>query len=204
MKHCPVCKESYNDKWKRCLKDDASLDVIGQDPKTASLAASRDRELSTNRRERYKNVGGWLGLYIWALLIMGPIHFVLIVYTIITGSGPFIYPTDLPLPLNILYAVLAFAEIAAAILLLRPKISSVIAARVVMISWSLFRAVFIYMVWSRGPNEIFSAVIGFLTEFVWLLYFFFSKRVKIRYYPEPPAKTDTMTSMDSYLYKFKP
>ena len=30
MKRCPVCQESYNDKWKRCLKDDSPLDDLGR------------------------------------------------------------------------------------------------------------------------------------------------------------------------------
>ena len=193
MKRCPVCEESYNDSWKKCLKDDSPLDNLGR----VSEKVKNVRE--SDRTERYKSVGGWLGLFVWSLLLAGPIHFVLIVYQITTGSGYFIYPADLPYILNVVYAALAFLEIVAAIFLIRPKISSALFARGVLLAWSIFRAYSIYLVWDRGMNEIVSASMGFLTDFVWLLYFFFSKRVKVRYYPEPVSKN---SSDKKYLYDF--
>ena len=193
MKRCPICQESYNDKWKRCLKDDSPLDGLDKGPKKV------DDVQESVRMEKYKSVGGWLGLFVWALLLAGPIHFVLIVYQIITGSGYFIYPTDLPYALNVIYATLAFLEIVAAILLLRPKISSIVFIRAILILWTIFRPVAFYMTADKGLNAIASILLAFLTDFVWLLYFFFSKRVKIRYYQEPVSKN---TPKEKSLYDF--
>ena len=186
MRQCPECQEIYNDTWKACLKDDSPLgDIAEQELKKPErfpgLAKKREEE-------RYKNVGGWLGLFVWSLLLGGPIGFVMVMYTLLTGNGYFIYPTGLPIYLNIVYACLVFSEIVAAILLLRPKVSSVLFVRGVLLLWGVFRAASIYIVMDRGTNEIISALLAFSTEFIWLLYFFFSKRVRIRYYPEPVIK----------------
>ncbi len=60
VKHCPLCKRNYDDSWRLCLHDGSFL-VEG----VSATGVPKVREL--------KGAGGWLGLYVWTILILWPL-----------------------------------------------------------------------------------------------------------------------------------
>lgn len=179
MKQCPKCHETYNDSWGLCLQDGSALIAVVKKTRKGSASSKSQPKKEKN----YKDVYGWLALYVWTQLILGPLAFVLVVYSCLNnGQSSYVYPMGLPIAAQIVNAVISFAEVVGAILLLRPKEFSAWFVRVSTACVVIFRIYCVYFVADKGISEIASGVLTLGFESIWFFYFIFSKRVKSRYF----------------------
>lgn len=180
MKKCSKCNKVYDDTWKICLSDQSVLIEI------ADTDTSTTHHYVAEKKDEVKGVGGWLGLYVWGMLVVMPILTILVVVSFIAtilepgqSNSPPWHEALILIVLGVLMVMACYRLLKnkkGAVAFVKKVLLFVISAHVWFLALEVYRA-------SQGQYDggADGIVRGLGFNVAWYLYFIKSKRVHNTY-----------------------